>query len=246
MKHARRTEDTAKIRRAIDDDLITINTDINPHDLPAIKVRPGSEQEYLNAVDALVKESCNPVTLGWALRLGFAMRTKPVPSVPPAERVRRVLKKLESLAVEIDRLEKCGFLMVINREETLKLWQEKHVDFGEVNEPSEALPHLFLQRWLHKKADMYKRWLKLASKRVPPKTGTLLTRVHYLLPAYYVRQVTGKACAAQLVKLFDTVVGINIDEAQLSRELKQLMNDYRGLRSTFKVMLDIVKVRDFC
>lgn len=242
------TEDTkqgVKLRREIDDDLITLNTDVDPHNLPDIKVRPGREQEYLDAISALVQEGCNPVTLSWALRLGLSLRTKPVPSVPPAKTVRKMAEKLEKLAKEIDRFEKSGFLMVINREEALKLWHEKRIRLDEADDLGEVLPHLSLQRWIRKKADMYKRWLKLASDRVPPKSGTLLTRVEYLFPAYYVRQVTGRPCAPQLISLFETV-GIRVSEAQLNRELKQLMSDYRGLRSTMKVMLDIVKDRDFC
>jgi len=214
--------------------------------LPDIKIRPGMEQKYLNAIAALVEEGCNPVTLSWVLRLGISMRTKSVPLVPAAKTVRKLKEKLEELATEIEVLEKSGFLMLINRQETMKLWQEKRVGLDEVDDLGETLPHLFLQRWLRKKADMYERWLKLASDRIPPKKGTLLRGVDYLFPAYYVRLVTGKSCVAQLVKLFDTVDRLNISEAQLSRELKQLMSDYRGLRSTMEVMFDIVKDRNFC
>ncbi len=42
------------------------------------------------------------------------------------------------------------------------------------------------------KADMYGRWAKLASEKIPPKSGTMLTRLEYLVPAVYIKKATGK------------------------------------------------------
>jgi hypothetical protein len=246
MKSPKPVPEREKIRRSIDDGLITDGfTFPQFYELPRIQITKGSDQVFLDTMGALVDEGCNGVTLSWALRVGRVTRGKSRGAVPPAKRIKILVSRLIRLADEIEKIEKGGFLAVIARQEILKLWKEKHLDLEEVEDLGATLPHLSLPRWMRKKADMYERWAKLASEKIPPKSGTMLTRLEYLIPAVYIKKATGKNCFPLLVQLLDTI-GVPITEEQLSRDLKALKTDYRVTYAEVLTILYIVGEMTFC
>jgi hypothetical protein len=232
-------QEREKLRATIDDDIIIKSIDFDPHDLPKIAISKGCEQDYLNAYAELCAKGCNPITLLWSLRLGRAAIGMPVPSPPSAKALKAMVKRLEDMASEISKLEKSGFLTLVVREDVQQFYQEKKVSMDDVEDFGEALPHLDLPRWLKKKADMYRRWLKIASLRVAPKEGRMLTRLEYLYPALYVREATGETCLSILMRLFETI-GIHVSEQQFSREFMSLRREYRWLRMLMKEKLYVV------
>lgn len=236
------TQERERLRATIDDDIINMSIDIDPHDLPNITIRKGREQDYLNAHAALCARGCNPVTLLWSLRLGRAALGKMPSPPPPANVLKGMVKRLDEMASEIRELEKSGFLMLVNREETERLWKERKLGMEEIEDLGETLPHLDLPRWLKKKADMYRRWLTIASLRVAPKDRRTLARLEYLYPALYVREATGESYLSLLMQLFDTI-GIYVSTAQLSREFASLKRDYKWLLMDMRQKLYIVSQR---
>jgi hypothetical protein len=233
------TQEREKLRATIDDDIIIKSVDFDPHDLPNIRITKGREQDYLNVYAALCAKGCNPVTLTWSLRLGRAALGMMPPSPPRANVLKGMVKKLDEMADEIRKLEKSGFLTLVVREEVEKLYKEKKVGMEDVEDFGEAIPHLDLPRWMKKKADMYRRWLAIASLRVSPKDGRKLTRLEYLFPAFYVRKATGEPCLSLLMRLFETI-GIQVSKEQLSREFASLKRDYKWLRMLMNEKLFIV------
>jgi hypothetical protein len=244
MERAKPTPQRVRIRRSIDDSLINAGFNLDLQHLAHFRIIKDGDREFRKAHQALVEAGCNPVTLLWALRLGASTKRLSPGAIPSAKRIKKLILSLERLAKEITATEKGGFLKLIVQEETLQLRKEKHLGFEEIDDLGLVLPHLDLERWLRKKSDMYKRWLKLASQKIPPKTSTMLARLEYLFPAVYVRQETGKTCFPQLVTLFDTI-GVHVDEARLSRDLKTLTKDYPWLYLHVKTMLHLVKDRTF-
>ena len=227
------------LRAKIDDDIIITSIDFDPCDLPHINISEGREQDFLNAHAALCAKGCNPVTLVWSLRLGRAAIGMPIPSPPYAKALKAVVKRLEDMASEIAELDKSGFLTLVVREEVQQFYQEMKIGMEDVEDFGEALPHLDLPRWLKKKADMYRRWLKIASLRVSPREGRMLSRLEYLFPALYVYEATGELCLPLLMRLFETI-GIRVSIEQLSREFMSLRREYRWLRIMMKEKLYIV------
>ena len=217
------------LRAKIDDYIISESIDFDPHNLPNIRITKGREQDYLNAHAALCVEGCDPLTLLWSLRLGRAALGRSVPSAPSAKAVKGMVKRLDKMAQEIRELEKSGYLLLIAREEVEKFYRETQLSMEDVEDFGAALPHLDLPRWIEKKSDMYRRWLKVASLRLAPKDNRKLTRLEYLFPAFYVREATGKPCLSILMQLFETI-GIKVSKQQLTREFKSLRRDYRWLR----------------
>lgn len=230
------------LRATIDDDIINMSIDIDAHDLPQIAISKGREQDYLNAYAALCAKGCNPITLLWSLRLGRAALGKMPPPPPPAKVVKGMVKRLDEMESEIRELEKSGFLMLVNREETERLWKERKLGMKEIEDLGETLPHLDLPRWLKKKAEMYRRWLTIASLRVAPKDRRTLVRLEYLYPALYVREATGEPCSSLLMRLFETI-GIPVSKEQLNREFASLKRDYKWLLMEMKQKLYIVAQR---
>ena len=228
-----------RLRAKIDDDIIITSIDFDPHNLPKINISKGREQDFLNAHAALCAKGCNPVTLVWSLRLGRAAIGMSVPSPPSAKALKALVKRLEDMACEIAELEKSGFLTQVVREDVKKFYEEKKVSMEDVEDFGEALPHLDLPRWLKKKADMYRRWLKIASLRVSPRKGRKLSRLEYLFPALYVYEATEEPCLPLLMKLFGTI-GIRVSREQLSREFMSLRREYRWLRMLMKEKLHVV------
>ena len=232
------------LHATIDDDMITatIDMDIDPHALPNITISKGREQDFLDAHAELCARGCDPVTLLWSLRLGRAGLGKLPPSPPPADVIKSMVTKLDKMASEIRELEKSGFLTLVVREEVKKLYEEKKVSMEDVEDFGETIPHLDLPRWMKKKADMYRRWLTIASLRVTPKAGRQLTRLEYLYPALYVREATGEPCLPLLMRLFETI-GILVSKEQFSREFASLRQHYKWLRMDMTTNLYIVGKR---
>jgi hypothetical protein len=246
MKSPKPASKREKIRRSIDDDLITGGFRFPQfYELPNLQLRKGCEQMFMDTMGTLVDEGCNGVTLAWALRIGRSARGRSRGAVPPAKRIKMLVSQLLRLADEIEKIEKSGFLATIAREERLKLWKERHLDLDEVEDEGAILPHLSLPRWMRMKSDMYQRWAKLASEKIPPKTGTMLTRLEYLVPAVYIKRATGKNYFSLLVQLLGTI-GVRVTEEQLSRELKALKADYRVTYAEILTMLYIVGEMTFC
>lgn len=231
-----------RLRATIDDDIINMSIDIDPHDLPNIRITEGREQAFLDVQAELCSRGCNPVTLLWSLRLGRAGWKRPVPPTPSAKVLKAVVKRLDDMASEIRELEKSGFLMLVNREETGRLWQERKLGMEEIEDLGETLPHLDLPRWMKKKADMYRRWLTIATLRVSPRGGRMLSRLEYLYPALYVREATGEPCLSLLMRLFKTIA-VHISKEQLSREFTSLKRDYKWLLMDMRAKLYIVGQR---
>jgi hypothetical protein len=235
-------QERERLRVTIDDSIIIQSIDFDPHNLPNIVISKGCEQKHLDAYAALCTRGCDPITLLWSLRLGRAAIGRPVPSPPSAKALKAVVKRLEDMASEIAELEKSGFLTIVVREDVQQFYQEKKVGMEDVEEFGEALPHLDLPRWLKKKADMYRRWLKIASLRVSPREGRKLSRLEYLFPAIYVYEATGEPCLPLLMRLFKTI-GIRVSREQLSREFVSLRREYRWLRMLMEEKLHIVSER---
>jgi hypothetical protein len=242
MERSIATAERVKLRRTIDDLLLNSNFDIDPHDLPQYKIRKGFEQRFLEAHAALCREGCNPHTLLWAIRLGLSGRGKSIPALPPAREVNKILARIESLADDLEAIEKNSFLELLKLREIQKICSEKNIDIEEVDDLGEVLPHLYLPRWMRAKAEIYREWLKIASKRTLPKSNPMLTRLDSLFPALYVKDATGRGCISLLEQLLEAV-GIQVDGSQLSRDMKILRSDYMWLKNTMRSMLLIVKDR---
>jgi hypothetical protein len=175
----------------------------------------------------------------WSLRLGRAALGRSVPSPPSAKALKAVVKRLEDMASEIAELEKSGFLTIVVREDVQQFCQEKKVSMEDVECFSEAPLHFDLPRLLKKKADMYRRWLKIASLRVSPREGRKLSRLEYLFPALYVYEATEEPCLPLLLQLFATI-GIKVSKEQLSREFMSLRREYKWLRIIMEEKLSVV------
>jgi hypothetical protein len=231
-----------KLRATLDDDIINSSIDINPHALPNFIITKGREQDFLDASDELRKKGCNPFTLEWSLRLGRAALRRSLPSAPSAKVLKGVVKRLDEMACEIREIEKSGFLTIVVREEVETFFQRTKLTMDDVENFGETLPQLDLPRWMKKKADMYRGWLTIASLRVAPKGGRMLTRLEYLYPALYVRKATGEPCLPLLMRLFETI-GIAVSREQLTREFTSLKQDYKWLRMDMESKLYIVGQR---
>jgi hypothetical protein len=245
MKNSTLDQARQAMRRQIDDDLIAATFVFQAQNLPNIQITTGKEKEFREALDALRDYGCNPITLCWAIRLGKAAQSQTVGDIPRATTIKRLEKSVTAIADEIERLEKSGFMMMLNREEVMKLGLETEPEPGDIVEFSEELPHLNIQRWLRKKADMYRRWAKLASEHVPPKSGTMLRKLAYLYPALYVKLATRDIDKEALQELFVTI-GIHTKKSQVRRELSQLCKDYKSTYRSMITMLDEVKDRTVC
>jgi hypothetical protein len=232
-------QERERLRAAIDDNIIMQRIDFDPYVLPKVVISKGSEQKHFDAFAALCAKGCDPITLQWSLRLGRAAIGMPVPSPPSAKALKAMVKRLEDMASEIAELEKSGFLTIVVREDIQPFYQEKKVSMEDVEDFSEPLPHLDLPRLLKKKADMYRRWLKIASLRVSPREGRKLSRLEYLFPALYVYEATEEPCLPLLIRLFKTI-GIRVSKVQLSREFMSLRREYKWLRIIMKEKLSIV------
>jgi hypothetical protein len=137
-------------------------------------------------------------------------------------------------------------MWIINGEETARLERERGVnEFDKIVDIEQGLPHLDLQRWLRKKADMYRSWAKLASKGVRPRSATMLKKLQYLFPAIYVQRVTGKTCHEKLMELFSTIP-IGVDKSQLRREFTQLCESYTWTYWSIVSILESVNDRWDC
>ena len=171
---------------------------------------------------------------------------KKVGAIPTAEKSRAIASSADRLADEIERIEGSGLMWIINDEETVRLERKRGVvEFGKIEDNEQELPHLDLARSLRKKADMYRRWAKLASEGVRPRSATMLNKLEYLFPAVYVRRVTGKTCHEKLMDLFSTI-RISIDKSQLRRELTQLSNSYMWTYASIVSRLESVNDRWDC
>lgn len=232
-------QERERLRAAIDDNIIMQSIDFDPYNLPAVLISKGCEQKHLDAFAALCTKGCDPLTLQWSLRLGRAAIGMPVPSPPSAKALKALVKRLEDMASEIAELEKSGFLTVVVREDVQQFYQEKKVSMEDVPDFGAALPHLDLPCLLKKKADMYRRWLKIASLRVSPREGRKLSRLEYLFPALYVYEATEEPCLPLLLQLFATI-GIRVSKEQLSREFMSLRREYKWLKIIMEEQLSVV------
>jgi hypothetical protein len=121
----------------------------------------------------------------------------------------------------------------------LEEWVEKHQGYCELVDVSDPPPHLDLPRRLRKKSELYEQWVTLASSNKLPKPRTMLQKLRYLIPALYVLESTGKNYFSEVAELLGAT-GIEIDEGQLSRELKGLRSGYPGLFGQVTMVLILI------
>lgn len=246
MKPKKPIPERERIRRRIDADLIMAAFELDPYDLPKLTISPGLENKFHDSFSALVNKGCNPKDLECALRVGRQTEGKSRKPVPSLKRVKRLAKQLSQLANEIEDIEGSGFMRSMSIDETERLWFQTRPTNDDLLDLWSHQPHLNLERWLRKKAELYERWVKIASRKILPKTGTMLTRLGCLVPAIYVLETTGKLHAPQLLQLLDTIGGKTVDPTQLSRDLKTLRSDYPSLYFHVQLVLQVIKNANCC
>jgi len=177
--------------------------------------------EYFCTIAYLVAMGCDHRSLHVVLDLAAAINEKDGRrSVPKANTVKSLAKRMKRLAGDIKAAECTHFLTVLNQQEAAKWRSETGLGSEDIEDLSQTFPFMAIPKWLEKRASMYDEWSRLASQ------GLAFDRLGRACVAMYVKYATGKTFFPEVLKLLELRNFGRFTATQLSRETKEFETGY--------------------